>query len=50
MTLESFLLTVYYAIEWFAKSNMMIFVLGGLSCIGVISVPYIIRYIISLKR
>lgn len=50
MTLESFLLSIYYQIEWFAKSDLMIFVWGGLSCIGVMSVPYIIRWIVSLRR
>lgn len=51
MNLPRFLLWVTDFIAQFAKSAIFqIGIIGGLSCVGVIAVPYIIRYFIDLRR
>lgn len=51
MTLPNFLLFVEYVLFQIVDSDMfVIFILGAMACIVIISVPYIIRYLISLKR
>lgn len=51
MTLARFCLWVSDFVGYFVKSSLFsIFIIGAFCMVGTMAVPYIIRYIISLKR